>query len=89
MCVALGWLLLPSPFSHQPVHARQVPPEVAGAVSSRHLLGIDHHRVTLAGGRREVYLTRKVIENIFPFTNNNLKDFIEVVEMRERISYNV
>lgn len=29
------------------VHARQVPPEVAGAVSSRHLLGIDHHRVTL------------------------------------------
>lgn len=37
--------------SDQPVHARQVAPEVAGTVGSGHLLGIDHHRVALRGGR--------------------------------------
>ncbi len=40
-------LLLPSPFTHQPVHARKVTPEVAGAVGSRYFLGIDHHWVAL------------------------------------------
>lgn len=33
--------------SQWPVHARQVPPKIAGAVSCRHILGINHHRVTL------------------------------------------
>lgn len=37
--------------SDQPVHARQVAPEVARTVGSGHLLGIDHHRVALIRGR--------------------------------------
>ena len=44
---SLAWRLAPSPFSHQPVHARKVSPEVASAVSRRHLLCVDHHWVAL------------------------------------------
>lgn len=38
-------------FADQPVHARKVPPEVAGTVGGRHFLGIDHHWVALRGRR--------------------------------------
>ena len=35
-----------------PGHARQVAPEIASAVGSRDLLGIDHHWVTLRRSSR-------------------------------------
>lgn len=43
---------LSSPFTHQPVHARKVTPEVACTVGGGHLLGIDHHWVALQRRKR-------------------------------------
>lgn len=53
-----------------PGHAREVPPEVAGAVGSGDFLGIDHHRVTLQGERR-VTLVENLMQDPF-----QARDFI-------------